>query len=1329
MNRKAKKLLQHVLKWLSLFMLTVFVVQVSPAIRVIASVTSQTDSAPDKTSNRNDQDSSTEAHDLPLSGEESAWLAAHSQITVAINREWPPMDYVDTEGQPQGIGVGFIKALNTRLNGRLKIVPLPWTEMVKAVREKRIDVLMDITPRPDRNPFFNFTKPYLNIPHSIIARKDAPYYGDLSQLSGKRVGVERRFFIERILKEKYPDIKVKLFDTTSDALDAVSKGLTDAYIGNRAVAMYIIERELITNLKVHGKIHETASINAIGVRKDWPILRDILQKALDHLQRDEISAILNKWVDLSETSVAPKIQLTAGERTWLDAHPEITIAFDGDYAPYSFQDEKGNFKGIAVDVALKLARRAGIKLDIYPEGTWKDLYAAAQKREVDVIATLVLRPERREWFEFTRPYISIAQYIITRKENGGIRAREQLAGKTVALVKGYATTGQVMEEFPTVKPYEVNTLSKALEAVSMGNADATVAGMGMAYHLITQEGFLNLKFAALYAQGLADERFGVRKDWPELVSILDKALDSLAANERFQIFQRWSLPEIARVEAVSAPWTSFELTAQEKAWLKEHAEISIGIMEAWPPMDFVDDAGKPQGIGVDFIEALNRRLGRALKIVAGPFEENMKRVKTGKLDALMDITPTKEREPFFRFTIPYLTIPHVIVGRRDGPHFKSERDLKGQTLALERGYYNVRYFQENFPEVRIREYGSTSEALGAVSRGEADAYAGNRAVVTYIIEKELIPNLRIMGRMEKPPVVLTIGVRKDWPVLAGLLDRALSHITREEVRGIQRKWLEAMEDVTTSLDLTSEERTWLRDHPVLHLGYDPDWPPVEYIDSEGRFVGMSADFMRKLNTIIGTKIKPTKCQNWQTTMEQIKAGSLDMLFSVTRTPQREAFLVFSKPYLRFPMVIVTARGAPYIGNMENLKGKKIAVVNGYASHDILKNNHPELDLFLVDNLTNGLNAVLRRDAYAFIGNLAAISHVIGREGISGLKVSGETPYNYELSVGVRKDQPILASIVQKGLNAISEEDRNEIFQRWLSVTYEQKFDYQLLWKVLVAAILIFAAVLYWNRRLSREVNLRRKVEGELVEAKEAAESANRVKSAFLASMSHELRTPLNSIIGFTGIILNELAGPLNLEQKKQLKMVKGSSRHLLNLINDVLDISKIEAGELEISYEAFSLQQVIAQVLESLRPLAEEKGLSLSSQIAPEVDTLISDERRIRQVLINLVNNAIKFTEKGGVALSCRKRHSRIEMEVTDSGIGIRDEDMGTLFEPFRQLDTGTSRRYGGTGLGLSICRRILDMLGGTIRVKSKFGKGTTFTVTLPLHPEKKNDTEKDPDC
>ncbi len=1263
---------------------------------------------------------------LSLNGEESAWLAAHPEIKIGINRAWPPMDYVDEEGKPQGIGVGFIRALNTRLGGRLKIVPLSWSDMYEGVQKKRVDAIMDITPRPDREALFNFTTPYLTVPHSVIAPKDTYYYEDLNSLKGKTVALEHRFFMEGLLHEKYPDINVKAFNTTSDALDAVSKGDADAYVGNRAVAAYIIERELIANLEVHGKIEETASVNAIGVRKDQPILRDILQKALDDLGKEEVSEILEDWKDPHEE--VKTIQLSNAEKDWLKDHPRITIAFDGDYAPYSFQNEKGEFKGIAVDFARELASRIGIGLDVYPEGTWKRLYEAAQKREVDVIATLVSRPKRQPFFEFTKPYISIAQYVIARKEDGTIHSREDVAGKTIAVVKGYATTDQILDEFPSVKPYPVDNLTAALEAVSTGKAEITVAGMGQANHLIAQEGFSNLKFAALYDQGFSDERFGVRKDWPELASILDKVLGSLADHERLQIFQRWSLPEIAQVETVTEPGILCDLTDSERTWLKEHPKIRIGVMDAWPPMNFVDESGTPQGVGVDFIELLNRRLGGVLWLSPGTFYEGIDRVKNRELDALMDITPTAEHEPFFSFTMPYLTLPHVIVGRKDGPDWNS-RDLAGITVAMERGYYDIRFFQKEYPGVTIKEFDSTSEALDAVSRGEADAYVGNRAVVTYLIEKELIANLRVMGRLEKPPVQLTIGVREDWPELVGILDHALASVTHEEVRRIHRKWLEEMEEVKASLNLTPGEQAWLAAHPVLHLGYATDWPPVEYVDNEGRFVGMSADFMGKLSHIMGVTIKPTKYQNWQTTIERIKEGSLDILGSVSCTPQREDALLFSKPYLRFPMVIVTSQAAPYVGAMDELAGKEIAVVNGYASHDILKVRHPELDLLLVDNVASGLNAVIRRRAYGFVGSLAAISHVMGREGISGLKVSGETPYNYKLAVGVRKDQPILAGIIQKAVDTISEEERNAIFKRWISVTYERGFDYGLMWKVLFAATLILLAILYWNRRLAREIGLRQKIEGELVEAKESAESANRVKSAFLASMSHELRTPLNSIIGFTGIILNELAGPLNLEQKKQLKMVKGSSRHLLNLINDVLDISKIEAGELVVSREKFSIRNVVNGVAQSLMPLAEQKGLSFSVEIAPEVDMITSDERRVRQVLINLANNAIKFTEKGAVKIRCVKGDSQMEFEITDSGIGIDNDDMDKLFRPFQQLDTGTSRKYEGTGLGLSVCKRILDVLGGTIHVESQIGKGSTFTFTLPLNPEVQNDEKKDSDC
>jgi len=240
-------------------------------------------------------------------------------------------------------------------------------------------------------------------------------------------------------------------------------------------------------------------------------------------------------------------------------------------------------------------------------------------------------------------------------------------------------------------------------------------------------------------------------------------------------------------------------------------------------------------------------------------------------------------------------------------------------------------------------------------------------------------------------------------------------------------------------------------------------------------------------------------------------------------------------------------------------------------------------------------------------------------------------------------------------------------------------------------------------------------EAALAKAMRAAEAADRLKSAFLATMSHELRTPLNSIIGFTGILAQGLAGPLNEEQTKQLGMVRGSARHLLALINDVLDISKIEAGQMTVHSEVLDLYPLLERVLASVKPLADRKHLALRLDAPPSLPRIVSDGRRVEQIVINLVNNAVKFTERGTVTLEAAPGDDGgVRLRVSDTGEGIRPEDLARLFQPFTQIDTGLSRRHEGTGLGLAICKRLATILGGDITCSSVFGEGSTFTVVLP---------------
>ncbi len=236
----------------------------------------------------------------------------------------------------------------------------------------------------------------------------------------------------------------------------------------------------------------------------------------------------------------------------------------------------------------------------------------------------------------------------------------------------------------------------------------------------------------------------------------------------------------------------------------------------------------------------------------------------------------------------------------------------------------------------------------------------------------------------------------------------------------------------------------------------------------------------------------------------------------------------------------------------------------------------------------------------------------------------------------------------------------------------------------------------------------------LHDAMQRAQAADRLKSAFLATMSHELRTPLNSILGFSGVLLQGLAGPLNDEQRKQLGMVQNSAQHLLALINDVLDISKIEAGQLEMTHAPFDLHSAIETALRTIAPLAQKKGLALRVSMDSSAAVIVSDRRRVEQILLNLLNNAVKFTERGFVHLQCKMTEDAAVIAVEDSSIGIRAEDINRLFRPFQQIDSGLARRHDGTGLGLSICRSLAELLGGGITVSSTWGEGSTFTVTLP---------------
>jgi len=276
--------------------------------------------------------------------------------------------------------------------------------------------------------------------------------------------------------------------------------------------------------------------------------------------------------------------------------------------------------------------------------------------------------------------------------------------------------------------------------------------------------------------------------------------------------------------------------------------------------------------------------------------------------------------------------------------------------------------------------------------------------------------------------------------------------------------------------------------------------------------------------------------------------------------------------------------------------------------------------------------------------------------------------------------------------------------------------------LMIAASLVYAYLILEEQLLNPWQVLNR----ELASANEKLKEADRLKSDFVATISHELRTPLNSIIGFTKLILNEIDGPLNELQRTDLTAIYTSGQHLLSLVNDVLDFSKITAGKMELHKEVLDFSEIAVGVMSTTLALLGDKDIELIEEVEEELPSVYADRVRIRQVILNLMSNAVKFTEEGSVTLRAKRITEEVELDgqrrtmpfilcsITDTGIGIVAKDIPIVFEEFRQLDSSTSRQAEGTGLGMPISKRLVEMHGGRLWVESKVGMGSTFSFTLP---------------
>ncbi|MBF8775001.1 transporter substrate-binding domain-containing protein [Pseudomonas fulva] len=794
---------------------------------------------------------------------------------------------------------------------------------------------------------------------------------------------------------------------------------------------------------------------------------------------------------------------------------------------------------------------------------------------------------------------------------------------------------------------------------------------------------------------------------------------------------------LARSVSATQP---LNLQPAERQWLDARKHLVLGTSRPdYPPFDINVSLNDYEGLTADYIGIIGELLGIAVEVKR--FDSRYQAIEAlheGRVDVLGSSNSFEAADAGLSLSTAYADDLPVIVTREDqrlGP----AHDLAGLRLAMVDHYLPANRARALYPAAQLMLYRSTQAGLAAVAMGEADAYLGDAISTDYLIGKTFRGALRIDHFSPIVPEAFAFAVARDNDALRQLLDKALRRIGESERLAILKRWSNSNTSLLLQRHLsalTDEEQAWIKAHPVVDVLINPTLAPLTFYDDQQRPSGITLDLLKQISLRTGLHFHFRQAESAQSMIDRLGQRDAMMIGALGYGAERAKQVRYTRPYLISPRVLVTRVDNPPQAGINRIQPQRIALIRNSPQRAMLQQRYPQARLVEVDNPLDLMEAVVNRTADAALSSHINAAYYISHVFKNRLQIASILDEDPAVAAfAIAADQPQLQSILDKSLLSMAPEELEQLINRWRTSSVVSDSPWrnyrELALQVLVIAALLIAGVVFWNsylrkliqrrveaeRALQTQLALSRGLLEQLRHAKDEAEQASLMKSTFLATMSHEIRTPMNAVLGLLELALvDSRAGRCDTHM---LETAHESALGLLALIGDILDISRIESGHISLQPVPTDLVDLVRATLRVFEGNARVKGLELACDLPTEPVWVQVDAARLKQVLSNLISNAIKFTDRGEVHTamhtSVQGELQRVELCVRDSGIGISTADQARLFNAFVQVDGPRARQ--GTGLGLAISRALTELMGGTLTLQSVEGVGTRVQIVVALPP------------